>query len=468
MSSDNLENEFDVVIIGGGPGGYVAAVRASQLGLKTVCVERAELGGVCLNWGCIPTKALLHSAKVRQEIAHGADHGFDIGEVAVNWGKLIERSRGVAKRLNRGVGSLFKKYGVTHIEGTGKLTGPKTVTVGDRELTAKSIIVATGARPRPFPGLPFDGKKVWNSTHAMTSEAAPKRLIVLGGGAIGSEFAYFYNSFGSHVDLVEMAPRLLPVEDAEVSAALGKSFQKQGIGVHTGKKVTRVETDGDGVKAVLIDVDGDDKTETVLEGDVILVAIGVIGNTEDLGLEGLGVELQRGWIVVDRDLKTTCPGIYAIGDVAGPPWLAHKASAEGLHCVERIAGHAGRPVDFDNIPGCTYCEPQVASVGLTEEAATGRGLPLKIGRFPMSASGKALALNEREGFVKVIYHAETGELLGLHMIGPQVTELVAIGGLARSAELTEEELLGTIFAHPTLSEALHEAVGAAFGHSVNF
>jgi dihydrolipoamide dehydrogenase len=467
MSTNELQNNFDVLVIGGGPGGYVAAIRAAQLGLSVACIERAELGGVCLNWGCIPTKALLHSAKLRQELAHGADHGFDIGSVTVQWDKLIARSRGVAKRLNRGVAGLFRKYGVTHVEGEGRIERPGVVVVGDRRLEGRHIIVATGARPRPFPGLAFDGTKVWHSTHAMTSTEAPKRLLVLGGGAIGSEFAYFYNAFGSRVDLVEMAPRILPVEDDEVSAALAKSFEKQGIGLHLGRRVTALDTSGDGVRATLVPASGEGPEE-VLEADVVLIAIGVVGNTEGLGLEAAGVELQRGWIVVDADLRTTCPGIHAIGDVAGPPWLAHKASAEAIHCVERIAGHASAPVRQDNIPGCTYCEPQVASVGLTERACVERGLPMKIGRFPMSASGKALALNEKEGFVKVIHHAETGELLGAHMIGAQVTELVAIAGLARAAELTEAEILGTVFAHPTLSEALHEAVGGAWGHSVNF
>ncbi len=466
MATDT--HDFDVLVIGGGPGGYVAAIRAAQLGFRTACVERAELGGVCLNWGCIPTKALLHSAKLRQEIAHGADHGFGIGEIAVRWDKLIERSRGVAKRLNRGVAGLFKKYGVTHIAGEGRLERPGVVMVGERSVRAAHIIVATGARPRPFPGLEFDGEAVWHSTHALTSAAAPGRLLVLGGGAIGCEFAYFYNAFGSQVTLVEMAPRLLPVEDAEVSAALGKSFEKQGISVQTGKKVTRVEKTSGGVTAWVVDAGGEGGEETALVADVVLVAIGVVGNTEGLGLEACGVELDRGWIVVDPDLRTTCPGIFAVGDVAGPPWLAHKASAEAIHCVERIAGKASRPIDPTLIPGCTYCEPQVASVGLTEAACEAKGLPVRIGRFPMSASGKALALGEKEGFVKVVHHAETGELLGVHMIGAQVTELIAVGGLARSAELTEAELLGTIFAHPTLSEALHEAVGGAYGHSVNF
>jgi dihydrolipoamide dehydrogenase len=469
MSSTPDNSAFDVIVVGGGPGGYVAAIRASQLGLKTACVERAELGGVCLNWGCIPTKALLHSAKLRQEMAHGDEHGFTIGPVTVAWNKLIERSRGVAKRLNRGVAGLFKKYGVTHVAGEARLDRPGRVLVraadgSESALTAAHVIVATGARPRPFPGLPFDGERVWNSSHAMTSREAPKRLIVLGGGAIGCEFAYFYNAFGSAVTLVEMGPRLLGPEDDEISAALAKSFAKQGIDVKTGTRVTNVAVSDSGVRVTAASEAG----ETVIEGDVLLVAIGVVGNVEGLGLEGCGVELNRGWVVVDRDLRTTCPGIYAIGDVAGPPWLAHKASAEGIHCVERIAGHAGHPVRADNIPGCTYCEPQVASVGLTERACVEQGLPTRIGRFPLTASGKALALGEKEGLVKVIHHAETGELLGLHMIGAQVTELVAVGGLARSAELTEEDLLGTVFAHPTLSEAIHEAIGLAHGHAVNF
>jgi len=468
------DNSFDVVVIGGGPGGYVAAIRAAQLGLKAACVERAELGGICLNWGCIPTKALLHSAKLWQGLEHGDTYGFVIEGKRTDWGKLIGRSRNVAKRLSRGVTSLFKKYGVTSIAGEARLDRPGRVLVrpvegatGDeRALEAKHIIVATGARPRPLPALPFDGERVWSYRHAMTTAARPASLLVIGGGAIGCEFAYFYNAFGTKVTLVEMQPRLLPIEDEEISATLGRSFEKQGIVVRAQTKVSALAlVEGGGVRATL---SADGKADETIDADAVLVAIGVLGNVEGLGLEESGVVVERGQIKVDRDGRTSTAGIYAIGDVAGAPWLAHKASTEGVHCVERIAGHRGKPWDVLNVPGCTYTEPQVASVGLTEQAVKAQGIPYKVGKFPFIASGKALAIEEKDGFVKTLFHAETGAVLGVHIIGPSATELIAEATLARTAELTEHELLGTIHAHPTLAEALHEAVGQAFGESVNF
>jgi dihydrolipoamide dehydrogenase len=466
-----MSDSYDVVVIGAGPGGYVAAIRAAQLGQKVACVERAELGGICLNWGCIPTKALLHSAHLRQEILHAEVHGFAVGPVEVAWDKLIKRSRGVAARLSRGVGSLFKKYGVTHVVGSARIERPGVVVVAapgkdDVTLAAKQIVVATGARPRPFPGLAFDGETVWSSREAMVSTAKPESLLILGAGAIGCEFAYFYNAFGAKVTLVEMAPRVLPIEDDECSAALEKSFAKQGIDVRTGTRATSVKVVDGKVVAELVGKDG---ATTTLTADKVLVAIGVLGNVEGLGLEAAGVEFdaKRGQVQVDKDGHTTCPGIWAIGDVAAPPALAHKASAEGIHVAELIAGHPHRAVDLDNIPSCTYCEPQVASVGLPERVLKERQIPYKVGKFPYVGNGKALALEDKEGFAKVLFHAETGALLGAHLFGSAATELIAESVLVRSAELTEADILASVHAHPTLSEAFHEAVGQAFGESVN-
>jgi dihydrolipoamide dehydrogenase len=460
------DTSFDVVVIGSGPGGYVAAIRASQLGLKTACVERDQLGGICLNWGCIPSKALLHNAKLYSELRDGKTWGFKVGSLEVDWTKVIKRSRQVATKLNRGVQSLLKKYGVTHIKGTATVDRPNRILVDGNPIDAKHIIVATGARPRPLPGLPFDGERVMSYKEAMVSDPMPKSVLVIGAGAIGVEFAYFFNAFGVKVTLVEMADRIVPVEDKEVSATLERSFTKQGIDVKTGVIASDVKVGKNGVKAVLKPVSGKGKGEPI-EAERVLVAIGVMGNVEDLGLEACGVEIHRGAIKVDSDLNTSCPGIYAIGDVAGAPWLAHKASTEGVHCAERIAGHAGKPVNYNNIPGCTYCEPQIASVGLTEEACKAQDLPIRVGKFPFMASGKAIAIDEKEGFAKVIFHRETGELLGAHIIGHGATELIAEMTLARTLEATEAEILGTIHAHPTLAEVLHEAVGQAYGESVN-
>ena len=466
---------YDVVVIGAGPGGYVAAIRAAQLGQKVACVEQAELGGVCLNWGCIPTKALIQSAHLRQEIAHAAAFGLDVGPVTIDWERVIKRSRTIATRLSRGVASLFKKYGVTHLAGRARIDRPGRVIVqppsGDpTPIDTKHIIVATGARPRPFPGHPFDGELVWSSKEAMLAPTRPDSLIVLGAGAIGCEFAYFYNALGTKVTLVELAPRLLPIEDDESGLALAKAFTKQGIDVRTATKADAITIEDGRVHASLLPVGGSD-SETIV-ADRILIAIGIQGHIDDLGLKEAGVEVdaRRGQIVVDAHGRTTAPGIWAIGDVAAPPALAHKASAEGIHVAELIARPetARRPVDLLNIPSCTYCEPQVASVGLPERALQEQGIPYKIGKFPYSANGKALALEDKEGFAKVLFHAETGALLGAHLFGSAATELIAESVLVRSAELTEEDILNAVHAHPTLSEAFQEAVGQAFGASVNF
>ncbi|PKN57643.1 MAG: dihydrolipoyl dehydrogenase [Deltaproteobacteria bacterium HGW-Deltaproteobacteria-14] len=462
------DSSFDVVVIGSGPGGYVAAIRAAQLGLTAACIERAELGGICLNWGCIPTKALLHSAKLYEEMNNSKAFGFTVaGEITVDWSQVIKRSRQVAKRMNRGIVALFKKYGVTHVEGEASIERPGVVAVGERRIAAKHIIVATGAHPRSLPGVAIDGERVMSYKQALVIDPMPKRVLVVGAGAIGVEFAYFFDAFGSDVTLVEALDHVLPVEDTEVSEALERAFKKKGMKIHTAtfaKDITPI--DGGGVRVTLAPRAGGEGES--IEVDRVLMAVGVTGNVGGLGLEACGVEVERGQIKVDRDLATTCPGIYALGDVAGGPWLAHKASAEAIHCVERIAGHAGKPVDYANIPGCTYCEPQVASVGLTERACAERGLAVKIGKFPFSASGKAVALDEKEGFVKLIFDAGTGEILGAHLIGPSATELIAEVTLARSLEATEAEILGTIHAHPTLAEAIHEAVGQAFGEGVNY
>ncbi len=462
-----MPGTFDVIVIGAGPGGYVAAIRAAQLKLKVACVERAELGGICLNWGCIPTKALLASAHLRQEIAHADVHGFGIGDVAVQWDKLIKRSRGIAGRLSRGVGSLFKKYGVTHITGTATIERPGVVQVGDDRLEARHIVIATGARPRKFPGLDFDETTIWSSRGAMVSDAMPSSLLILGAGAIGCEFAYFYNAFGTRVTLVEMADRLLPIEDDDCSVALKKSFEKQGIDVRLATAAKAISVVDGKVEAELAPAAGGESIK--VSADKVLVAIGILGNVEGLGLEALGVEFdkKRGQIKVDRDGQTTCPGIWAIGDVAAYPALAHKASAEGIHVAELIAGHAHRPVDLANIPSCTYCEPQVASVGKTERELKAAGANYKVGRFPYVGNGKALALEDKEGFAKVIFDPQTGALLGAHLFGSAATELIAESVLVRTAELTEADILASVHAHPTLSEAFHEAVGQAFGESVN-
>lgn len=463
-------HNVDVVVVGAGPGGYVAAIRAAQLGLKTICIERDRLGGVCLNWGCIPSKALLKSAEYKQFIDHAGDYGFTV-DATVDFAKVIARSRAVADRMNNGVGFLFKKYKVQHIKGTGKLLDNHTVEVRNGEgnvtdrVTAKHIIIATGARTRMIPGIEVDRTRVWTSTEAMLPDRIPSSLVVIGSGAIGVEFAYFYNSFGSKVTIVEMMPTLVPNEDEDIAKELERSFKKQGMTIMTSTKVVSAKTVSDHVE---VTVEGKDGKQQTLIADVALNAVGVQGNIENIGIEELGIHVERGWIKVDPLMRTNVEGVYAIGDIAGPPWLAHKASAEGILCVESIAGLEVHPLDYGNIPGCTYCQPQIASIGLTEKKAREAGRDVKIGKFPFTASGKAWGIGKTEGFIKLVIDARYGEILGAHMIGPDVTELIAEIGVARALDATAHTLIKTIHAHPTLSEAVMEAAATAYGESVNF
>ncbi len=464
-----MAQAFDVVVIGGGPGGYVAAIRASQLGFRTACVEAKHLGGICLNWGCIPTKSLLRNAEIWEMVQHADDYGLKFDNVSFDFTRIIARSRGIADRMSKGVAFLFKKYNVTHIEAYGKLLAKNRVGAFDRdgaqvdEIEARHIIIATGARPRSIPGIEIDREKVISYFEAMTLTGVPKSLIVLGAGAIGVEFAYFYHTLGTQVTIVEMLEHILPIEDEDVSKELERSFRKRKIVLKTKTRVQGIEKTGTGVRVTV----ATDKGEEVLEGDMALMAVGVQGNVENIGLEETGVALERGYIKVDEYYRTNVEGVYAIGDVVGPPWLAHVASAEGITCAEAIAGKHPLPVNYDNIPGCTYCQPQVASVGLTEKKARERGYEIKVGKFPFTASGKAVAAGHSEGFVKMIYDAKYGELLGAHIIGAEATELIAEAALGRTLETTEHELLKTVHAHPTLSEALMEATAVAYGESVN-
>ncbi len=468
--------KYDVVVIGTGPGGYETAIRATQLGLKTAVVEKNKLGGVCLNIGCIPTKALLKSAEVMAYAQHLGDFGLAIeGSVSPDFEKVIDRSRGVADKMNKGVGFLMKKNKIDVVMGHARLAGNGAIdispskdmdgnTVGEKtRIEATHIIVATGARPREIPPLPIDGKKIISSKEALLQTTRPKRLVIAGAGAIGVEFAYFYHHMGTEVTLVEVVDRLVPVEDADVSKELARTFKKLGIKVMTSTQVESVDTSGKELTVTLKTAKG---TETV-KTDQVLSAVGVVGNIEDLGLEQVGVKTERGAIVIDEFGRTNVKGIYAIGDVAGPPWLAHKASHEGILCVEKIAGHDVRPMDKKNIPGCTYCQPQIASVGYTEEQASEAGYDLKVGKFPFSASGKAAAVGHSDGFVKVIYDAKYGELLGCHIIGYGATELIAEVVTARELETTAHEIMEAIHPHPTMSEAVMEATRAAFGQSIN-
>ncbi|MFA6234469.1 MAG: dihydrolipoyl dehydrogenase [Bacteroidota bacterium] len=465
-----MAQSFDVVVIGGGPGGYVAAIRAAQLGFTTACVEAKHLGGICLNWGCIPTKSLLRNAEIWETVQHADEYGLKFDNVSFDFSKIIARSRGIADRMSKGVAFLFKKYNVTHIEAFGKLLAKNRIGTFDKdgakleEIEAKHIIIATGARPRSIPGIEIDREKVISYFEAMSLKTMPKSLIVLGAGAIGVEFAYFYNALGAQVTIVEMLDHILPIEDEDVSKELERSFRKKKISLKTKTRVQGIEKTGTGVRVTV----ATDKGEEVLEGDIALMAVGVQGNVENIGLEEAGVQLERGYIKVDEYYRTGIEGVYAIGDVVGPPWLAHVASAEGLTCVEAIAGKHPVPVNYDNIPGCTYCQPQVASVGLTEKKAKELGHEIKVGKFPFSASGKAVAAGHPEGFVKMIYDAKYGELLGTHIIGAEATELIAEAALGRTLETTEHELLKTVHAHPTMSEALMEATAVAYGESVNF
>jgi len=464
------DTAFDLVVVGGGPGGYVAAIRAAQLGMKACVVEREHLGGICLNWGCIPTKALLRTAEVFDNFHHAQSFGLKAEKVSFDLEAVVKRSRGIAGQLSKGVGHLLKKNKVTVFDGAGKLSGAGKLEVeltkgGKETLTAKHIILATGARARQLPGLESDGKLVWSYKEAMVPDMMPKSLLVVGSGAIGIEFASFFRSMGAEVTVVEVLDRVLPVEDAEISAFAKKQFEKRGIKCLTSAQVKSLKKGEDNVTAT-IEAAGKSQELTV---DRVIMAVGIVGNVENLGLEGTKVKVDRSHIVIDEWCRTGEPGVYAIGDVVGAPWLAHKATHEGVMCVEKIAGIEGlHPMDVTKIPGCTYCSPQVASVGLTEAAAKEKGLKVKVGKFPFIGNGKAIALGEPEGIVKTVFDAETGELLGAHMIGAEVTELIQGYVIARQVEATELDLMHTIFPHPTLSEMMHEAVLDAYGRAIHF
>jgi dihydrolipoamide dehydrogenase len=468
------DQTFDIVVVGGGPGGYVAAIRAAQLGMKAALVEGAHLGGICLNWGCIPTKALLRTAEIYHYITHAEQFGLKVTGVSVDLAAVVKRSRGIASQLNAGVGHLLKKNKVTVIDGFGKLAGggpgARKLSVEKdgkpvASLTAKHIILATGARARTLPGLEPDGKLIWTYREAMVPDMMPKSLLVVGSGAIGIEFASFYRDLGAEVTVVEVLDRVLPVEDPEISAHAHKSFEAQGMKIMTSAQVKALKKGANNVTAT-VEMDGKSTDITV---DRVILAVGIVGNVENIGLEGTKVKVDRTHIEVDQWLQTGEAGVYAIGDVAGPPWLAHKASHEGIICVEKIAGEKDvHPLNTSNVPGCTYCRPQVASVGLTEAAAKEQGHDVKVGRFPFMGNGKAIALGEPEGLVKTVFDAKTGELLGAHMIGAEVTELIQGYGIARTLETTEIDLMHTIFPHPTLSEMMHESVLDAYGKAVHF
>jgi dihydrolipoamide dehydrogenase len=460
---------YDLIVLGSGPGGYVAAIRAAQLGLRTAIVERENLGGICLNWGCIPTKALLRSAEIFHYMQHAKDYGLVAEKISADLEAVVKRSRGVAKQLNQGVTHLMKKNKITVVMGEGKLAGKGrlSVTAADgkvSDLVAKNIIVATGARARDLPFAKADGKRVWTYRHAMTPPEMPTKLLVIGSGAIGIEFASFYNDMGAEVTVVEMLDRVVPVEDADVSAFLEKALKKQGMTIMTGAGVDKLDVGAAGVKAAIKGKDGKVVTS---EFSHVIVAIGILPNTENIGLEALGVKTERGHIVTDAMCKTSVDGIYAIGDVTAPPWLAHKASHEGVIAVEAIAGKHPHAMDVRNIPGCTYCHPQIASVGLTEAKAREAGHEVKVGNFPFIGNGKAIALGEAEGFIKTVFDAKTGELLGAHMIGAEVTELIQGYTIGKTLETTEAELIETVFPHPTLSEMMHESVLAAYGRTLH-
>lgn len=464
-----MADSYDLIVLGSGPGGYVAAIRASQLGMKVAIVERERLGGICLNWGCIPTKALLRTSEIFHYMTHADAYGLKAENVGFDLGKIVDRSRKVAGQLNAGVKGLMKKNKVTVVEGVGTVTGKGKLSVkqGDKtvELAGKHILIATGARARDLPFAKADGERIWTYRHAMVPQVMPTKLLVIGSGAIGVEFASFYNDMGADVTIVEMLPRILPVEDAEVSDFMTKALTKQGINIVTGAALEKIETGKDGVKASIKGADGKVDAQDYSH---VIVAIGIVPNTENIGLEALGVQTERGHIKVDGFGRTNVEGIYAIGDVTGAPWLAHKASHEGIVCVEKIAGENPHPFETWNIPGCTYSRPQVASVGLTEAKAKEAGHDVKVGKFPFIGNGKAIALGEAEGFIKTVFDAKTGELLGAHMVGAEVTELIQGYVVARQLETTEHELMETVFAHPTLSEMMHESVLSAYGRALHF
>lgn len=476
MEQLQMADTYDLIVLGSGPGGYVAAIRASQLGLKTAIVERENLGGICLNWGCIPTKALLRSAEIFHYMQHAKDYGLAAEKISADLDAVVKRSRGVAKQLNQGIGHLMKKNKVAVHMGEGKLTAKGKLSVTDKdgkatELSAKHIIVATGARARDLPGTPADGKRVWTYRHAMTPAEMPSKLLVIGSGAIGIEFASFYNDMGAEVTVVEMMDRIVPVEDADVSAFLEKSLTKQGMRILTKAGVSDLKPGADGVSVKLKDKAGKETAETFSH---VIVAIGIVPNTQGIGLDALKVETDdRGFLKTDPMCRTNVDGIWAIGDITAPPWLAHKASHEGVIAAEAIAQALGNKdvhphaMDVRNIPGCTYCHPQVASVGLTEAKAKEAGYEIKAGSFPFIGNGKAIALGEAEGFIKTVFDAKTGELLGAHMVGAEVTELIQGYTVGKTLETTEAELMQTVFPHPTLSEMMHESVLAAYGRALH-
>ncbi len=470
-----MANDYDVIVLGSGPGGYVAAIRCAQLGLKTAIVERENLGGICLNWGCIPTKAMLRSAEIFHYMQHAGDYGLKVaGEIEADLAAIVKRSRGVAKQLNQGVTHLMKKNKITVHMGEGRLTGPTSLTVtsdkGEEQLSAKHVIVATGARARDLPFASTDGKRVWTYRHAMTPTELPAKLLVIGSGAIGIEFASFYNDIGSEVTVVEMLDRIVPVEDADVSTFLEKSLRKQGINIMTGAGVEALKVSESGITATIKDKTGNSAAS---EFTHVIVAIGIVPNTENIGLEG-HVDMERGFIQIDPYGRTKAQGLWAIGDCTPGPWLAHKASHEGVTAAEAIAKELGNtevhphPLNRFAIPGCTYCHPQVASVGMTEAKAKEAGYEVKVGNFPFIGNGKAIALGEAEGFIKTIFDAKTGELLGAHMVGAEVTELIQGYTVGKVLETTEAELMQTVFPHPTLSEMMHESVLNAYGRALHF
>ncbi len=464
------EQSFDIVVIGGGPGGYVAAIRAAQLGMTCAVVEREHLGGICLNWGCIPTKALLRSSEINHLLHNLGEFGFAADNVRFDLDKVVKRSRGIAKQLAGGVGHLLKKNKVTVLDGNGKLAGKGTVAVEKdgkpvATLKAPHIVLATGARARQLPGLEADGKLVWSYREAMVPDLMPKSLLVIGSGAIGIEFASFFRNMGAEVTVAEAVDRILPAEDAEIGAFARKALEKQGMKILTGAKVSNPRK---GADSVTVTIEHGGKTQD-LTVDRVISAVGIVGNVEGLGLEGTGVVVERTHVVIDEWCRTGEPGVYAIGDIAGAPWLAHKASHEGVVCVEKIAGQTDvHPIDWSNIPGCTYCRPQVASVGLTEARAKEQGHEVRVGRFPFIGNGKAISMGEPEGMVKTVFDKTTGELLGAHMVGAEVTEMIQGYAIARTLESTEVELMHTVFPHPTVSETMHEATLDAFGRAIHF
>jgi dihydrolipoamide dehydrogenase len=466
---NGMNNQYDVIVIGSGPGGYVAAIRGARLGLKVALVEQSRLGGVCLNWGCIPTKALLKNAEHMQFLREADKWGFRFDNLQVDFSKIIKRSRKVADASSKGVNYLMKQHNITVVKGRGTLTDRSTVAVLDDAgekieiLTASHIIIATGGRPRMLPGVETDGKRILTSSDALILKKLPQSMVIIGAGAIGMEFAYFYHTFGTKITVVEMLPSILPNEDEEISYSLKRIYEKAGMQILTGTKVESIQTDNSKIK---ISVEtGDDKQQ--LNAETCLVAVGVQGNVENIGLEAVGVRADAGAIVVDEFMRTNIPGIYAIGDVVGAPWLAHIASHEGIVCVDRIAGKETLGMDYSSFPGCTYCQPQVASIGLTEKQAREKAHHIKIGKFPFTASGKARAIGHKHGFVKVIFDARYGKILGAHILGPEATEMIAEFGLAKTLEGTNEEIAHTIHAHPTLSEAMMEATLDAFEGAIH-